>query len=168
MEPGKRPVQSGVCPEGGEADEGLSGDGFFSGLSGDEKEGSHPRRRGSGRRRGQRQRVSLGDLPTLAGLPGLGHADNTLRTNNSLSLGRLLFHCGVCCVSCSVVSDCDPMDCSPAGSSVLGILQARILGWVAIPSSRGLLNQVWNPGLLRCRQSLHRLSHQEVPFHWGL
>ena len=28
------------------------------------------------------------------------------------------------------------MDCSPPGSSVYGILQARILGWVAIPSSR--------------------------------
>ena len=32
---------------------------------------------------------------------------------------------------------CDPMDCSPPGSSVHGILQARILGWVAIPFSRG-------------------------------
>ena len=31
----------------------------------------------------------------------------------------------------------DPMDCSPPGSSVHGILQARILQWVAMPSSRG-------------------------------
>ena len=31
---------------------------------------------------------------------------------------------------------CDPMDCSPPGSSVHGILQARILDWVAMPSSR--------------------------------
>ena len=31
----------------------------------------------------------------------------------------------------------DPMDCSPPGSSVRGILQARILEWVAMPSSRG-------------------------------
>ena len=29
------------------------------------------------------------------------------------------------------------MDCSPPGSSVHGILQARILEWVAMPSSRG-------------------------------
>ena len=29
------------------------------------------------------------------------------------------------------------MDCSPASSSVHGILQARILEWVAIPFSRG-------------------------------
>ena len=32
---------------------------------------------------------------------------------------------------------CNPMDCSPPGSSVHGILQARILRWVAICSSRG-------------------------------
>ena len=32
---------------------------------------------------------------------------------------------------------CDPMDCCPPGSSVHGILQERILEWVAIPSSRG-------------------------------
>ena len=31
---------------------------------------------------------------------------------------------------------CDPMDCSPSGSSVHGILQARILEWVVIPFSR--------------------------------
>ena len=31
----------------------------------------------------------------------------------------------------------DPVDCSPPGSSVHGILQARILEWVAISSSRG-------------------------------
>ena len=30
----------------------------------------------------------------------------------------------------------NPMDCSPPGSSVLGILQARMLQWVAMPSSR--------------------------------
>ena len=32
---------------------------------------------------------------------------------------------------------CDPMDCSPPGSFVHGILQARILEWVAISFSRG-------------------------------
>ena len=42
------------------------------------------------------------------------------------------------CVSHSIVSDsCDPMDCSPPGSSVHRILQARILEWVATPFSRG-------------------------------
>ena len=31
---------------------------------------------------------------------------------------------------------CDPMDCSPPGSSVHGILQVRTLEWVAMLSSR--------------------------------
>ena len=38
----------------------------------------------------------------------------------------------------SCLTRCDPMDCSPPGSLVHGILQARILEWVAIPSSRRL------------------------------
>ena len=36
--------------------------------------------------------------------------------------------------SCVIL--CDPMDCSLPDSSVHGILQARILEWVAIPFSR--------------------------------
>ena len=36
----------------------------------------------------------------------------------------------------SYLTPCDPMDCSPPGSSVHGILQARILEWVAMPASR--------------------------------
>ena len=32
---------------------------------------------------------------------------------------------------------CDPVDCSPPGSSIHGILQVRILEWVAISFSRG-------------------------------
>ena len=31
---------------------------------------------------------------------------------------------------------CDPMNCSLTGSSVHGILQAKILEWIAMPSSR--------------------------------
>jgi len=40
-------------------------------------------------------------------------------------------------VSHSVLTVCNSMDCSPPGSSVHGILQARILEWVATPFSRG-------------------------------
>ena len=40
-------------------------------------------------------------------------------------------------VTQSCPTPCDPMDCSLPGSSVHGILQARILEWVAIPFSRG-------------------------------
>ena len=32
---------------------------------------------------------------------------------------------------------CDPKNCCPPGSSVHGILQARILGWISMPSSKG-------------------------------
>ena len=45
--------------------------------------------------------------------------------------------CVCVCVSCSVMSDlCDPIDCSPSGSSVQGIFQANMLEWVVITSSR--------------------------------
>ena len=52
---------------------------------------------------------------------------NTFDVNQLL----LLFHHQVLCDSC------DPMDCSPPGSSVHGALQARILDWVAISVSKG-------------------------------
>ena len=45
---------------------------------------------------------------------------------------------GLCAKSLqSCLTLCDRVDCSPPGSSVHGILQARILGWIAMPSSRG-------------------------------
>ena len=43
--------------------------------------------------------------------------------------------CPLLIQSCPTV--CEPMDGSPPGSSVHGILQAKILEWVAMPSSRG-------------------------------
>ena len=51
---------------------------------------------------------------------------------------------------------CSSVDCSPPGSSVPGILQARVLEWAAMPSSRG---SSWPRGLLLCRQILYCLSH---------
>ena len=54
---------------------------------------------------------------------------------SSLSLRMCMY---VCCAKLlqSCPSLCDPMDCSPPGSTVHGILQVRILEWVAMPSSR--------------------------------
>ena len=49
-----------------------------------------------------------------------------------------IFHICCCLVTKSCLTLCDPMDCSPPGCSILGILQARILEWVAISSSREL------------------------------
>ena len=52
--------------------------------------------------------------------------------------GQYLIVCCCCCLVAQLCPTlCDPMDCSPPGSSVHGILQARILEGVAMPSSRG-------------------------------
>ena len=45
--------------------------------------------------------------------------------------------CGLCLVAQSCLTLCDPTDYSPPGFSAHWILQARILEWVAMPSSRG-------------------------------
>jgi len=74
---------------------------------------------------------------------------------------------GVCaCVkllqSCPTL--CNPVDCSLAGSSVHGILQARILEWVAISSSRGIFpTQGSNPHLLHWQMDSLSLGHLGVP-----
>ena len=49
---------------------------------------------------------------------------------------NIISHC-CCLVTQLCLTLCSPMDCSPLGSSVYGIFQARILEWVAVPSSRG-------------------------------
>ena len=69
----------------------------------------------------------------------------------------------VCVYTQSCLTFCDPMNCSLTGSSVHGILQARILEWVAISFSRGssppknrtLVSYVSCIG----RRILHPLSH---------
>ena len=58
------------------------------------------------------------------------------------------------------------MDCSLPGFSVHGTLQARILEWVAMPSSRGIF-LMWGLNLqflpfLRCRWILHRRAMEEA------
>ena len=50
------------------------------------------------------------------------------------------------CVSPSVVSDCDSMDCSPPVSSVHGILQARCWSGLPFPSPGGPFNPGIEPG----------------------
>ena len=76
---------------------------------------------------------SPGDLPN----PGIEPRSPALQVD-SLPAEPQTSHKLLCCESHWVVSTlCDPMDYSPPGSSVHGILQARILEWVAIPFSRG-------------------------------
>ena len=74
-----------------------------------------------------------------------------LFTHTSL-ITKILMICALLVVvwSIKVMSDsCDPMDCSPPGSSVHEILQATILEWVADALLQGIsLTQGLNPHLL--------------------
>ena len=65
---------------------------------------------------------------------------NPLQTADPMLKGCPHFHQrrSTSVLSCfSRVQLCNPIDCSPPGSSVPAILQARILEWVAMPSSKG-------------------------------
>ena len=69
----------------------------------------------------------------------------------------------------SVVSDSLwSQDCSPPGSSVHGVLQARILEWIAIPCSRGSSRpRDWTWVSCIKRQILYHLSPQRSPtYRW--
>ena len=60
----------------------------------------------------------------------------------------------VCAQSCPTL--CNPMDCSPPGSSVRGIFQARIMKWVFISYSRGYFQ-------LRDRTCIPCISWHRMP-----
>ena len=80
---------------------------------------------------------SAGDLPDpgiKSGSPVL--QEDSLPTEPAGSYHVMNFF--MLCVKVLQSSDCDSMDCSPPGSSVRGISQARILESVAISSSRDL------------------------------
>ena len=72
----------------------------------------------------------------------------------------------VCLCVCVLVAQscptlCDAMDCSPRSSSVHGILQARILEWVAIPFSTGYSwSRGWTRKLLHRMRPVYCLSRQ--------
>ena len=61
--------------------------------------------------------------------------DKEISTNIPLEFSHLTV-CVCVCVSQSYLTLCNPMDCSLPGSSTRGILQARILEWVAFPFFR--------------------------------
>ena len=64
--------------------------------------------------------------------PGLSILETSLR-----QFPRAHFNLVLVLATLSCTTLCDPMDCSLPGSSIHGILQARILEWVAIPFYRG-------------------------------
>ena len=69
------------------------------------------------------------------------------------------------CVSHSCPTLCDPMDYNLPGSSVYGILQARILEWTANSFSKG---SSWlNLGLLHGRQIVYLMSYRRTHHDFG-
>ena len=94
--------------------------------------------------------------PYDTGIPQGGHCTSSQLKTNKVRVS----------VAQSCLTLCDPMDWSPPGSSVHGILQARILEWAAIPFSRGssqprdLPNPGIKPSSPAWQQVLSSLSHQ--------
>ena len=71
----------------------------------------------------------------------LQHHSSKKPDSSLLSLFILSLLCYINTIRFSVAQSCptlcDPMDCSPPGSSVHGIFQVRLLEWIAISFSRG-------------------------------
>ena len=72
-----------------------------------------------------------------------------------------------CSVAKSYPTLCDPMDCSPPGSSVHGLFQARVLEWGAIAFSHIFRKKEKEGYKWRTKQSL---IQQQKPFrsHWAV
>ena len=83
--------------------------------------------------------------PSLLLLLGVSQAQGQLLRHWGFSLlrgGVCSSECDLCLAVCAKSLQlfpilCEPVDYGPPGSSVHGILQAKILEWVAMPSSRG-------------------------------
>ena len=72
-------------------------------------------------------------------MPGRGLAEPTYTQSVASFPSLLAYHAllnTLCSVARSYPTLCNPMDCSPPGSSIRGILQARRLEWVSRSSSR--------------------------------
>ena len=87
----------------------------------------------------------MGLIPVSGRSPGEGNGNPLQYPCLEISLDRGAWQAmGLQRVRCAVAAEllhscptlCDPMDSSPPGSSFPGILQARILEWVAISSSQ--------------------------------
>ena len=62
---------------------------------------------------------------------------------------------------------CDPMDCSPSGTSVQGDSSGKNTGVGCHALLQGIFpTQGSNPGLQHCRQILYQLSHEGSPGCW--
>ena len=69
-----------------------------------------------------------------------------------------------CLVAQLCLTLCNPMDCSPPGSSVRGDFPGKNTGVGCHALLQGIFpTQGLNPGLLHCRQNLYCLSYQRNP-----
>ena len=96
----------------------------------------------------QSQKLSVGAVFLSPGSTGKGPISKLMWWQNSVLCGlagqrvsvswRLLARGCCCLVAHSCLTLCDPMDCGPPNSSVHGILQRRILEWVAVSFCYGI------------------------------
>ena len=79
-----------------------------------------------------------------------------------LFLAVRYYPAGACSVAESCLTFCNPMDCSPPGSSVHKIYQARILEWIALPFLlQGIFpTQQLDPNVLHWQVDSSPLTHQ--------
>ena len=73
--------------------------------------------------------------PSIKEIKKTNKMDNTITSNQGIFESFAFY--SMCLAAQSCLTLYDPRDCSPAGSSIHGILQARILEWAAMPFSRG-------------------------------
>ena len=74
-----------------------------------------------------------------------------------------MYYKQICVLSCSVVSLCDPMDCSSPGSSVHGDSPDKNTGVGCHALLQGIFpTQGLNPGLPHCRLTLYRRVTREA------
>ena len=101
-----------------------------------------------------RHRIALAKWPPLKSLQAINAGEGVEKREPSCAAVH----------ACSVMSFSlrGPMDCSPPGSSVHGILQARILEWVTISFSRGSFP-------LRDRTCISSVSSigRQILYHWA-
>ena len=88
----------------------------------------------------------------------------TLKQTDSSSKNQTKNYPVLCLVIQSRPTLCDPMDCSPPGSSVHGDSPGKNAGVGCHAFLQGIFpTQGSNPGLPHCRQILYYLSHQGSP-----
>ena len=96
------------------------------------------------------------------------HKDNSnkkwLRNTDIYFCHTFLKHVHACSVALSCPTLCDPMDCSPPGSSVYGIFQSRIRGGLPFPPPGDLSQPGTEPRSPVLQVDCLSLSHLGNPF----